>query len=152
MVGRLLHDVGAAGLRPLEDGVEVGGGQHDACVGALGHHLGDDAALVVGDAGVGGGRRQHDVHIGPARGADGDPAHGVAADVLADLEAQRIAVEGQGLLGIFVGKETRVDRDVHAVHARCSRVAGASRFLTGLVTCFSTHDGIACVAPAVSSR
>ena len=29
---------------------------------------------------------------------------------------------------------------------------GASRFLIGLVTCFSTHDGIPGVAPAVCSR
>ena len=29
---------------------------------------------------------------------------------------------------------------------------GASRFLIGLVTCFSTHDGIPSVAPAVWPR
>src|SRR3954451_2437008 len=95
LVGRLLHDVGATGLRPLEHGVEIGGGEHDAGVGAFGHHLGDDAPFVVGDAGVSGGRRQHDVHIRPARGADGDPAHGVASDVLAYLEPERVAVERQ---------------------------------------------------------
>ena len=33
-------------------------------VGALGHHLGDGAALVVGDAGVGGRRVQHDRRAG----------------------------------------------------------------------------------------
>ena len=51
----------------LEGGVEVRGGQVDARVGALGHHLGDGAALVLGDAGVGGGRVQHDRGAGLAR-------------------------------------------------------------------------------------
>ena len=37
--------------------------------------------------------------------------------------------------------------DVHGGHARCGSAAGASRFLTGLVTCFATHDGIPAVAP-----
>jgi hypothetical protein len=31
-------------------------------------------------------------------------------------------------------------------------VTGASRFLTGLVTCFATHDGIPAVAPAAWRR
>ena len=33
-----------------------------------------------------------------------------------------------------------------------SQAAGASRFLTGLVTCFSTHAGIPAVAPAAWLR
>ena len=49
-----------AGLQPLEGAVEVRRGEVDARVGALGHHLGDRAALVVGDAGVGGRRVQDD--------------------------------------------------------------------------------------------
>src|SRR5262249_14216833 len=55
LLGRLLNDLGVAGLQPLEGGVEVGGGQVDAREGALGHHLGDRATLVIGDAGVAGG-------------------------------------------------------------------------------------------------
>src|SRR4051795_2556726 len=51
LVGRLLDDLGVAGLQPLEGAVDVPGGQVDAGEGALGHHLGDGAALVVGDAG-----------------------------------------------------------------------------------------------------
>ena len=67
LVDRLLHDLGAAGLQPRERGVEVGGGQDDGGVGALGHHLGDGAALVVGDAGVAaGGYRTMDVPGWPA--------------------------------------------------------------------------------------
>src|SRR5215216_2738893 len=53
LVGRLLHDLRVA-LQALEDAVDVVGGQVDACEGALGHHLGDGAALLVGDAGGGG--------------------------------------------------------------------------------------------------
>src|ERR671911_1974703 len=49
LLGRLLDDVGVAGLQPLEGAVEVRGRQVDARVGSLGHHLGDGAALVVGD-------------------------------------------------------------------------------------------------------
>src|SRR6516164_4361439 len=33
-----------------------------------------------------------------------------------------------------------------------SKLAGASRFLIGLVTCFATHDGIPAVAPAARRR
>src|SRR3954465_8929245 len=58
LVGRLLDDLGATGLHLLEDAVHVLGGQDDRRVGALGHHLGDGAALVVGDAGVGARRMQ----------------------------------------------------------------------------------------------
>src|SRR5919107_1712110 len=54
LVGRLLDHLGVAGLQPAEGVVEVLGGQHHDAVGALGHHLGDGAALVVGDAGAGG--------------------------------------------------------------------------------------------------
>src|SRR5215211_3863361 len=50
LLGRLLDDLGAAGLHPLEGALEAGGSQEDAGIGALGHHLGDGAALVVGDA------------------------------------------------------------------------------------------------------
>src|SRR3954466_3528985 len=35
----LLHDLGVAGLDPVEGGVELPGGQQDPAVGALGHHL-----------------------------------------------------------------------------------------------------------------
>jgi hypothetical protein len=51
LVGRLLDDVGVAGLQPLEGAVEVGGGQEEGGESSFGHHLGDRAALVVGDAG-----------------------------------------------------------------------------------------------------
>lgn len=40
---------------------------------------------------------------------------------------------------------------VHADHASSGPVAGASRFLTGLVTCFATHDGMP-AAPSAARR
>src|SRR5687768_7702394 len=46
LVGRLLDHLGL-GLQLLEGGVDVAGGQQDPAVGALGHHLGDGAALLV---------------------------------------------------------------------------------------------------------
>jgi hypothetical protein len=33
---------------------------------------------------------------GPVGGADRDPAHPAASDVVADLEAERVTIEGQG--------------------------------------------------------
>jgi hypothetical protein len=39
-------------------------------------------------------------------------------------------------------------RDVYDGHASCGPVTGASRFLTGLVTCFATHGGMPAVARA----
>src|SRR6266511_705927 len=64
LVDRLLDDLGVAGLQLLERGVEVLGGQVDAGVGALGHHLGDRGALVFGKAGAGGRRVQDDGRVG----------------------------------------------------------------------------------------
>src|SRR6266511_6186369 len=134
LLDRLLDDLGVAGLQPREDAVEVGRGQQDPAVGALGHHLGDGAALVVGDAGVGGRRRQEDGRAGLAGRADRDPAHLAVSDVAADLEAEGVAVEGQRGVRVVVREEARVNGEVHGGHASCGSVAGASRFLTGLVT------------------
>jgi hypothetical protein len=118
--------------------------QDDGGVGPLGHHLGDGAALVVGDAGVDGRRVQ--------AGGDRDPAHRALTDVVADLEAEGVAVEGQGGLRVAVREEGVVNGDVHGGHARSGSTTGASRFLTGLVTCFATHDGIPAVACAARRR
>src|SRR6266487_4051385 len=152
-LARLLADLGGvAGLQPLKGAVEVAGGQHDPAVGALGHHLGDGAPLVVGDAGVGGRRRQEDGRAGLVFRADRDPAHLAGSDVVADLEAENVAVEGQGGVRVVMREEARVDGDVHGGHTRCGWVTGASRFLTGLVTCCATHGGIPAVASAAWRR
>src|SRR3972149_3109114 len=83
LLGRLLGALGVAGLHPLESAVEVGGGQGDDGVGSLGHHLGDGAALVLGDAGACGRRVQDDGRAGLGGGADRDPADPAVFDVFA---------------------------------------------------------------------
>src|SRR3954470_19555730 len=50
LVGGLLHDLGVRGLQPVERPVDVGGGQQQHGVGALGHHLRDGPPLLLGDA------------------------------------------------------------------------------------------------------
>src|SRR3954468_24472130 len=76
LLRRLLDDLGARGLQPLEGPVQVLRGQQQHPVGALGHHLADDAALVVGDTGVDGRRVQDDRRgVGLAGRSDGHPAH-----------------------------------------------------------------------------
>ena len=85
-------------------------------------------------------------------GADRDPAHPVVSDVVADLEAENVAVECQGCVRVVVREEGRVNRDVHDGHARCVSATRASRFLIGLVTCFATHDGNPAVARAAWRR
>src|ERR1022692_3323511 len=134
LLGRLLDDLGSAGLHLLEGAVEVGGGQQDPAVGALGHHLDDGAALVVGDPRVGGRRRPEDGRAGLAGGADRDPAHLAVSDVAADLEAEGVAIEGQGGVRVVVREEARVNGDVHGGQASCGSVTRASRFLIGLVS------------------
>src|SRR3712207_1169917 len=108
LLGRLLDDLGV-GLQPLEGAVEVGSGQVDAGVGALGHHLGDRAALVVGDAG-GGGRGVEDDRRGLAGRADGDPVQAAVFDVVADLEAEGVAIEGQGGVRVVVRERSEERR------------------------------------------
>jgi hypothetical protein len=51
-----------------------------------------------------------------------------------------------GCRRIVVLQEARVNGDVHGSHVSCGSVTGASRFLTGLVTCFAAHDGIPAIA------
>src|SRR6516162_6268957 len=153
LIDRLLDDFGAAGLQPFEGAVEVGGGEGDVGVAALGHHLSDGAALFVGDAASRrGGRFQDDRRARLAGGADRDPAHSAVSDVVANLEAEGVAIEGQGRVWVVVREKRRVNGDAHNGHARYGSVTGASRFLIGLVTCFATHGGIPTVACAASRR
>src|SRR6266540_485517 len=123
LLDRLLDDLGVAGLQPREGAVEVLCGQEDPAVGALGHHLGDGAALVVGDAGVGGRRPQEDGRAGLVGGADRDPAQLAVADVVADLEAEGVAPEGQGSVRVVVREEGGVNGEVHGGHASGSLLA-----------------------------
>ncbi len=50
----------------------------------------------------------------------------VVADVVANLEAERVAVETERGFGVGVRKECVMDADVHGVHGRCASVRGAS--------------------------
>src|ERR1700681_2249517 len=103
------------------------------------------AELVVGAAGGDGRRVQDDGSARLVGGADRDPVHPAVSDVAADLEAEGVAVEGQGCVRVVMREEGRVNGDVHDGHASCGSVTAASRFLIGLVTCFATHDGIPAV-------
>jgi hypothetical protein len=118
-LGRLLDDLGVASPPPREDAIRVGGRQDDAGEGAPGHHLGDGAALLVGDAGAGGRRIQDDGRAGLVSGADRDPAHPGVSDVVADLEAKGVAPEGQGRVRVVMREEGLVDGDVHGGQASC---------------------------------
>src|ERR1700704_1972572 len=94
-----------------------------------------------GDRAAGGGARRvrDDGRPGRAGGADGDPVHPAVFDVVTDLEAEGVAIEGQGGLRVVMREEGRLDGDVHGGQPNCGLVTGASRFLIGLVTCFATH-------------
>jgi len=63
-----------------------------------------------------------------------------------------IAIEGQGCTRVDMREEGHVNGDVHDGQASSGSVTGASRFLTGLVTCLATHDGIRAVARAAWRR
>ena len=119
LLGRLLHDLGIAGLYPLERAVEVRGRQQEGGERSLGHHLGDDAAFVVGDAGAGGRRVQDDRRAGLVRGPTVIQCIPPYLDVVADLETEGIPVEGKRGVRVIVREEARVDGDVHDGHANC---------------------------------
>jgi hypothetical protein len=79
-------------------------------------------------------------------------AHLALSDVAADLEAEGVAIEGQGGVRVVVREEARVNGDIHGDQASCGSVTRASRFLIGLVTCFATHDGIPAAATVAWRR
>jgi len=70
------------------------------------------------------------------------------SDIIADLEAEGVAIEGQRCVRVGVREEGRVNGEVHGGHARTGSVTRASRFLIGRVTCFATHGAIPSVARA----
>ena len=78
----------------------------DPAVGALRHHLGDDAALVVGNSGV---------SWPAARGgwtsrSAGGPTviqRSLLSDVVADVEAEDVATEGQRCVRVVMREEAR---------------------------------------------
>ena len=70
---------------------------------------------------VGAWREEHEVDVGLLRRPDREPVHAVVADVVAQLEAERVAVEGDGGITVRVREERVVDADVHALNARRRR-------------------------------
>ena len=93
-----------AGAQLLEGGVEVVGVEVDAVQGALGEEGGERVA--VGGAAVQ-VVREDDRDAGLGGGADGDPAEVFAGDVVAQFEAECVAVEGQREVGVMDQDEAR---------------------------------------------
>ena len=67
------------------------------------------------DAERGGRRVQDDGRAGLVGGADRDPVHPAVFDVVAHLEAEGVAIEGQGGIRVVVREHGLVDGDVHVV-------------------------------------
>ena len=96
-------------------GVEVVGVEVDAVEGALGDQRGD--RLAVGGAAVQVvGEDDGDVRLGG--GADGDPAEVAFGDVVALFEAERVAVERHGAVGVMDDYEAGGESEVHGRKAR----------------------------------
>src|SRR5699024_9697794 len=76
------------------------------------------------DRRIGDGGGEHDRGVGLVDGADRQPPHPPGTDVQAQLEAEDFGVEGQGFLGIDMGQEARVDRDIHVSNRRLLRRVG----------------------------
>jgi hypothetical protein len=89
--------------------------RRDAGIGALRDHLDDGAALVVDDAGVGDQRLQDDARAGLVGRADPDPAHPALSDVVADLEAEGVAIEDQAGVRVAMREKARVHDGIPAV-------------------------------------
>src|SRR3954452_4803308 len=106
---RLLEHLGPRGAQLLEGRVEVVGPEDGHLQRALGDQREQGVALDLREAAV--RLEQDDVEVLP-QGADGDPAEAVGRDVVAHLEAQRVTVEAEGLVGV-------VDRDEHGRDGDC---------------------------------
>ncbi len=97
LLGRLLHDLRARVADLREGGVEVAGLEMDTGQRALGDEAGD--GVEVGGAAVE-VVRQHDRDVRLGGRADRDPAKAFIGDVVAHVEAERVAVEAQRFLGV----------------------------------------------------
>jgi hypothetical protein len=71
--------------------------------------VGRAAALVV---------RQDDRDAGLGGGADGDPAEALGGDVVAQFEAEGVAVEGQCDVGVMDLDEAPGNSEIHAPKTR----------------------------------
>jgi hypothetical protein len=89
---------------------------------------------------------------GPGWSAGPTVIQRVCLHVVADVEAEGVAIEGQGCVRVVVPALGPANCHVHGSHANCGSLTGASRFLIGLITCFATHGGIPAVARVASRR
>ena len=67
--------------------------------------------------------RQDDLDVGLRGAADGDPAEAFAGDVVAQFEAERIAVEGQCEVGVMDLDEATGKSEIHAPKLESQRPA-----------------------------
>src|SRR5215472_4219989 len=92
LLDRLLDYIGSRGAHLLEDEVEVIGAEVDAVEGSLGEQRGDDvsvgrtAALIV---------REDDRDVWLGSRADGRPPEPFITDVIAQFQAEYVAIKGQ---------------------------------------------------------
>ena len=112
---RLLQHLGARRPDLLERGVQVVGTEDRRLQRPLRHQRQQGVALGLRPATVRLG--QDDVDVLP-RGADGDPAEAVGRDVVADLEAERVAIEDERGIGIVDGDEHGGNGECHATTIR----------------------------------
>src|SRR5699024_1101654 len=131
---------------------EVRGGQVDAGERALGHHLADDTTLVVGEPRGHLRRAEHHRRAGLVRRADRDPVQAAVLAVVADLQAEGVTVAGPRRLRSVGREHAGVDGEVHDGQVSVAATRGASRFLTGLVTCLTTHGATPGIPFAASRR
>jgi membrane protein DedA with SNARE-associated domain len=111
---RLGNDLAARVAHRGEDGVEVGRGEVRAVQTALGDERGDGvdvrrrALHVVGED-------DRDPWLGP--GTHGDPAETVPRDVVAQFEAERVAVERERAVGVVDEDKAASESEIHASNA-----------------------------------
>src|SRR6266498_1224679 len=105
LVDRLLQHLGTRGADALESGVAVVGAEDDTAQQALRQQF--RRGRLVGGRGVRGRDRrfEDDLHIRLRRRADGHPAHPLEPDVVAHLQAEHVAVEGERLVVVVDGDE-----------------------------------------------
>ena len=96
------------GLDPLEGRHRDPGRQVHAPQQALGEQVAECLPVGRGNAGIGGRRLEHDVDVRLRGRPDRDPAHAVGADIVAYLEAQRVAIERDRLLVIVDREEAGI--------------------------------------------
>src|SRR5690242_19399438 len=105
LVHRLLQHLAATLANVLERRVAVVRAEVDAAEQALGEQLLHDLAVGRRRVRVGERRLEDAVDVGLALGPDRGPPRALVLDVIAGLEAEEVAVEGQRLVVVVDGDE-----------------------------------------------